>query len=316
MLRAQSAQHGNAAMIGSPSSQLPGGGSPSRSRRSVARTGAALLPRLLYSQTFLLGALAGLALYWLFSQVALMLIGGGPPAPLQPATPPDPPQAGGYHAIIIPAGGQHEDGPPPHVLARLERAVAIYKMSAEPKPFVITTAWGTPHKPCPHDAAGFERHEAADNARYLLSRGIPQTRLLEESVSLETIGNAYFTRLLHTDVRGLRRLAVVNNRFHMDRTRHVFRHVFSLPPFEGQPDAAYELEFVEVDDRLAKDVLEARLKKEAAAVPRFAPGGEWQSATATLRELHEWIHQENSAYASSRLLEERAPLDPELLKSY
>ena len=56
----------------------------------------------------------------------------------------------------------------------------MYRMSAEPKPFVITTAWGTPHKPCPHDAAGFERHEAADNAQYLLARGVDASKLLEE----------------------------------------------------------------------------------------------------------------------------------------
>ena len=254
-------------------------------------------------------------LYWVLSQMALVIIGAPSPTP-KPAVPFDPPAAGGYHAIVIPAGGQSEGGPPPHVLARLERAVAIFKMSAEPKPFVITTAWGTPHKPCPHDVAGFERHEAADNAQYLLQRGVPAERLLEESVSLETVGNAYFTRLLHTDVRALRRLAIVNNHFHMERTRHVFGHVFAVPPREGEPPATYELDFVEVEDRLPEDVLKARLQKEAVAVPKFAPGGPWQEATRTLRELHDWVHQENSAYASIRLLEERKPLDPALLKSY
>ena len=43
--------------------------------------------------------------------------------------------------------------------------------------------------PCPHDAAGFERHEAADNARFLIERGVPPSHILEESVSLETVGN-------------------------------------------------------------------------------------------------------------------------------
>jgi hypothetical protein len=47
-------------------------------------------------------------------------------------TPADPPLAGGYHAILIPAGGQTADGPPPHVLARLERAVHLYEMSPDP----------------------------------------------------------------------------------------------------------------------------------------------------------------------------------------
>ena len=32
--------------------------------------------------------------------------------------------------------------------------------------------------------------------------------------------------------------------------------------------------------------------------------------------MHNWVHQENTAYATKRLLEERKPLDPALLKSY
>ena len=70
---------------------------------------------------------------------------------------------GGYHAIVVPAGGQAVDGPPAHVAARLEEAIRLYERSPVPKPFVITTAWGTPHKPCPHDAGGFERHPASDD---------------------------------------------------------------------------------------------------------------------------------------------------------
>ena len=52
-------------------------------------------------------------------------------------------------------------------------------------------------------------------------------------------------------MRSLRRLAIVNNHFHMERTRYVFGHVFRLPPREGEPDAAYELDFVEVMDTYA-----------------------------------------------------------------
>lgn len=41
--------------------------------------------------------------------------------------------------------------------------------------------------------------------------------VLEESLSLETVGNAFFTRVVHTDVRSLRKLAIVNNRFQLPR---------------------------------------------------------------------------------------------------
>ena len=72
----------------------------------------------------------------------------------------------------------------------------------------------------------------------------------------------------------------------------------------------------QVEDRLEPAILETRLAKEAASLPRFAAGGPWREATPTLRELHDWVHMENTAYASKRLLQERKPLDPELLKSY
>lgn len=192
-----------------------------------------------------MGGVAGMAVAWTYH--TLMMLWISPEHGPLPAVPYHSPAAGRYHAIIVPAGGQRDDGaPPPHVMARLELAAALYTAAREPKPFVITTAWGTPHKPCPHDVAGFERHEAADNAASLLSLGVSPSHLLEESVSLETVGNAYFTRLLHTEVRGLRRLAVINNHFHMPRTRAVFEHVFSVPPAKGEPRAQYELSFLEV----------------------------------------------------------------------
>lgn len=228
-----------------------------------------------------------------------------------------PPRPGAYDAIVVPAGGQHkEGGPPAHVALRLIRAAELYNASGKPKPWVITTAWGTPHKPCPHDVAGFERHESADNAVFLLQRGVPASHLLEESISLETVGNAYFTRILHTEVRGLRHLAIVNNRWHMPRTRAVFLHVFGVPAKEHGTDPGYWLDFIEVDDGLQPDVLNARLIKEAVTLPKFQPGGQWQNATRSLQDLHQWLHQENTAYAAKRLLEERKPLDPALLKSY
>ena len=150
------------------------------------RADAQRRPRRL-SPSFILGASIGVAVAWTFSQLTLILGLGGPPSPL--VAPLSPPAASGYHALVVPAGGQGLDGPPPHVAARLERAVHMYTESGYPKPYVITTAWGTPHKPCPHDDAGFERHEAADNARFLVERGVPPSHVLEESVSLETVGN-------------------------------------------------------------------------------------------------------------------------------
>ena len=226
-----------------------------------------------------------------------------------------------FDAIIVAAGGQGKDGPPRHVAARLDKAAELYVEAPNPKPKIITTARGTPHKPGPLDAAGFERHEAGDNARYLMKKGVPPEAILEESLSLETIGNAYHARVIHCDVAGFRRLVIVNSEFHMPRTQAVFGHVFGLPSTTSPwgnflSDPTYSLTYVATANHLAPDVLKQRLEKERTALPRFFPGGSWQEATPTLPRLHHWLYTENTAYATKRLLVERKPLDPALLKSY
>lgn len=215
--------------------------------------------------------------------------------------------------IIVAAGGQTDAGPPPHVAARLDRAIELYKASDSPKPKIITTAAGTPHKPSPHDEIGFERHESSDNARYMIDRGVPPYDIYEEGFSLETVGNAFFARVMHCDTTNLRNLVIVNSEFHMDRTRAVFDFVFGVAPVRGQP---YSLSYEETENHLPADVLEARRQKELVAVPNFAPGGPWQAGINSLHDLHQWIHDNNTAYAAKRLLVPRKPLDPKLLKSY
>ena len=47
---------------------------------------------------------------------------------------------------------------------------------------------------------------------------------------LDTIGNAAFARLMHSDIRGWRSLLVITSASHMARTRRIFDWVFTLPP--------------------------------------------------------------------------------------
>ncbi len=60
---------------------------------------------------------------------------------------------------------------------------------------------------------------------------MPAERIWAETASLDTIGNAYFARVIHTDPAGLRRLLVVNSAFHMPRTRMIFD--LNRPGFAG-----------------------------------------------------------------------------------
>lgn len=219
----------------------------------------------------------------------------------------------GYDAIIIAGGGQNVTAPPEHVKLRLDKAIEMYN-EQDPKPFVITLGRGTWHKPCPLDERGFEYQEASMNARYLISKGVPAFHILEEHSSMETIGNAFFARIVHTDPLQLTSLAVVNNRWHMPRTHAVFDHVFSVPPLPT-PEG-YRLDYVAVADGMPPETVRLREQSELSKTFKYLPGGGWREATPTLRKLHLWMHMNNTAYAAAMQSPSPPPMDPRLVNTY
>ena len=143
--------------------------------------------------------------------------------------------------------------------------------------------------------------------------------VLEENSSMETVSNAFYTRVLHADVLNFQRIAVINNNWHMQRTRHVFEHVFSVPGSSRRLHMpSTSITFIEVASGLDADVQEQRLEREQQSIPKFAPGSAWQQATPTLEALHLWLHRENMAYSVRRLAgsDSRAPMDSTLARSY
>lgn len=223
---------------------------------------------------------------------------------------------GRVDAIVVPGGGQAAvwgDPPPAHVAARLELAAALYAAAPAPKPKIALLSGGTPHKPNPRDAAGFDAREATTNARWLLANaGVPARDLVEEPFSLDTIGNAFFLRVWHADPARWRRLVVVNNAFHMPRTRAIFDHVFGLPALDGSR-AGYALSYAEAPNAMDAAVEAARSAREARSLAAYA-------ATArrvrTLGDLHAFLFFDHAAYAASRLLKPPEPLDAAALRSY
>lgn len=101
-----------------------------------------------------------------------------------------------YDAVIIPGGGLSQNQPLPWVSARLDAALR----HAEETQFFLVLSRGTTHKPPPLDADGFPVDESMASARYLIDRGVAPSRVLIESWSLDTIGNAAFSRLMHCEV--------------------------------------------------------------------------------------------------------------------
>mmetsp|Transcript_82125 Transcript_82125/g.227781 ORF Transcript_82125/g.227781 Transcript_82125/m.227781 type:complete len:226 (+) Transcript_82125:41-718(+) len=109
-------------------------------------------------------------------------------------------------AIIVLGGGLTDAGlPTPWVEARLARAKAIYDSVAGPshsgKPHLICSGKGTANEA----GAGDDITEAEACARFLVERSVPPHDILQEPLSRDTVGNAFFSRIVHTDFLGAKK---------------------------------------------------------------------------------------------------------------
>lgn len=207
-----------------------------------------------------------------------------------------------YDAIIVPGGGVGADGQLPEwTRRRLDRA-----LTCEGRYYVMLSA-GTYHKPLPRDAQGFPVFESVVAGQYLQARGVPEEQILFETASYDTIGNAYFAKVIHTDPLGLKRLKVITSDFHMPRTQAIFEFIFG----ERFSDREYSLWFDSVSDEgLDQAVIAERRLREARSLQQFQARS---AQVENLEQLHRWLFVEHNAY---RLTGQREVLDPAVLASY
>lgn len=226
-------------------------------------------------------------------------------------------------AIIVLGGGLMSKGEvPQHTQCRLDKAMELYyelikSESSSTAVDIITLSGGTPHKPPPRDKQGFPIGEAQASASYLIKQGVPVAQIAEENFSLDTLGNAYFLRTTHIEPGGYTKLHVITNDWHMGRTRAIFSHVFNLPRRTGGHGALtrkFTLGFVSVPACLPLDTLQARIAREAESLDGFVKKN--KALFSSMRELHDYIYEKHGAYASSRLVHERKPLNPAVLATY
>lgn len=211
-----------------------------------------------------------------------------------------------FEAIVVPGGGLTDAGDAPEwVRARLDRAIGLFEDNRDS--YVILLSRGTPHKPPPLDPDNRPIDEAFVSAKYMRERGVPAQRLLQDTWSLDTIGNAVFARLMHLDPRRLRRVAVVTNGFHMDRTRAIFEWVLSLPPVTTRFSAHY---FAVEDVGLTEEQLRARRAREASSLLKLAATVE---NIRTLAQLHGFVFEHHGSYATGV---PRVPISKEAAASY
>jgi uncharacterized SAM-binding protein YcdF (DUF218 family) len=227
-----------------------------------------------------------------------------PASPQAPADgwllPADAPLCADYDAVLILGGGLHADGPPPWAARRLAGALAVRAaQAAPPATRLVVLGGGTPHAPPILDSGGYVVHEAAAYAEALLAAGVRPDRILKETSSYDTVGNAYFSATIHAAPARWRRLAVVTSAFHAPRTAAIFDAVYELVGAAMFGDAGYfQLDHRPVSDAglFAPAVAAARAEKEAAAAAQWLVDvGKLESLAA----LHAWVHAEHRCYSAA-----------------
>ncbi|MCL5795466.1 MAG: YdcF family protein [Patescibacteria group bacterium] len=194
-----------------------------------------------------------------------------------------------FDAILVPGGGISQNKTlPKWTVERLNKAIKLFGGQS----LIITLSAGTIHHAFLLDSRGFPIYESKLAAKYLLEKKVIAKNILTETASLDTIGNAYFARVIHADPKRLKKLAIVTSKFHMPRTKKIFKWIFSLTPKMTD----YQLSFFETPNTgLSLDQLSARQKREAGSLKKLIP---LTKSIITMADFHDWLFSQHAAYAT------------------
>lgn len=214
-----------------------------------------------------------------------------------------------YEVIAVLGGGVREGGLlPSWVRRRLDLAIEL-RADAH----ILTLSAGTTYRPPPLRENGFPIFESVAGAQYLLEQGVPADRILTETHSWDTVGNAYFSRTIHIDPRGWTHLLVITSDWHMPRARLAFEWVYGLAPRAGN----YRIDFRQAHDpEMSESARGERWRKEQMAAESLRTK---IADITTLADFHRWLFTEHDAYnatASAFTGERGKLLSAEALDSY
>ena len=187
-------------------------------------------------------------------------------------------------AIIVPGRGVGLDGTlPPDPKSRVRKATQL--LTSHPLSHVVMSGrWTFMESQVPL------RTEASAMKEYARILGVPQNRIIIEDHSIDTIGNALFTKTAVLVPRGWRNLIVVSSPDHLPRVEYVFRHVLG-------PD--YDLEFVPSDNVLSGEDYNESVRRELRATQitrELFEGTQPGDDKRILQVLHD-LHPGYSAHA-------------------
>jgi uncharacterized SAM-binding protein YcdF (DUF218 family) len=132
-------------------------------------------------------------------------------------------------AIIVLGRGIRDDGTLPiDPQSRVKKAVELYS-NGRASHIVMSGAWTYHFDISPIFA------ESTAMKNYAIELGVPSDHIIEESKSMDTIGNVYFTKKDVCEPRGWKSLAIVASDEHMPRIEYLFRKIYG-------PEYSFEFE--------------------------------------------------------------------------
>lgn len=188
-------------------------------------------------------------------------------------------------AIIVLGGGVEPDGTlTASSRTRIDRAIELY--NAGIAPHMILAGKCSLSGPVPPVT------EAAAMASHARGRGVPDSVLLLEEESRDTLGNAYFTREMYLVPNEWTSVRVVTSDFHLSRAAWVFRKVLG---------GSYDYSFVSAFSGLTPRELIFRALEECK-LSIFL--NEWLEAVqeADDHALEQLIRNEHPGYAEAPTL--------------
>lgn len=207
--------------------------------------------------------------------------------------------------VIIPVTGGLKKNGKPHdwTIGRLDKVLEIHTG----KEMILIPGRGTPFKPPPLSKEKFPVDECVASADYLVKHGISPRKILLERTSFDTIGNAYFTRVLFAEPMNFHRLLVITSDFHMPRVMAIFNWVYGLKPvFSG-----LAIEFLSISDKgLNEELIRVKTRREKINLKNLKS---LLGKIKTIREMRRFMFSRHYSYAYGRKIEK---LRGKILKTY
>lgn len=150
---------------------------------------------------------------------------------------------------------------------------------------VIVTSGGSYHNPNPLDNNGFTIHECDTLCEYLINNGIPSEIIFKEWTSYDTIGNAYFSKLLLIDTYKWYNIVMVTSDFHFERSKSIFEYIFK--------EDKYKLEYVNCPYKGNHPYLKNRINKESKSLEDFK-----KTCIIYKDNFHDFIYRNHQCYVS------------------